>query len=135
MPKLLKIILKILISLILLITALICLFVWGTGIWENRPVLDHISGPMRFKQYVAKPIPADVYDLKGGYSGFPAGVILTRFKFRGNVDNLGFLKDWGLLTEPIPMPDTLNKTSRRFVKEGAYLLFNPETKEGFLYIP
>lgn len=49
------------------------------GYWENLPVLDRISGPQRFKQFVVAPIPYEITALRGGYSGFPQGIVVTRF--------------------------------------------------------
>lgn len=49
------------------------------GYWENLPILDRISGPQRFKQFVASPVPDEISGVRGGYSGFPQGIVLTRF--------------------------------------------------------
>lgn len=51
------------------------------GYWENMAFLDRLSGPWRFREFVASPIPMSVHDVRGGYSGFPFGKIRTVFAF------------------------------------------------------
>lgn len=62
------------------------LYYWasGGGYWENRPMFDRISGPMRFMQYVCAPIPLNIYGVRGGYSGITDGFVGTSFNLRGD---------------------------------------------------
>lgn len=122
-------------------------FIYLGGYWENHPLFRRISGPMRFKQFVSSDLPDAVYDMKGGYSGFPQGIILTRFRYRGLVKNLPFLEDW----ESVAMNETTHYAAPYFpylddVKATAiyrksrhntfiYLLIGEQTKEGLLLVP
>lgn len=56
---------------------------WGEGDRENLPLLERISGPQRLRQVVADPLPPAICEARGGYSGFPQGQAVTRFRFRG----------------------------------------------------
>ena len=53
---------------------------WMGGYRETWPLLDRLSGPQRFRQYVADPEAVSVSDLRGGYAGFPFGTIRTTFR-------------------------------------------------------
>jgi hypothetical protein len=66
----------------LLLAVLYTSFIVVGGYWENMPMLSSISGPMRFRQFVVDPVPETVYDLRGGYSGFPQGELVTWFRFK-----------------------------------------------------
>lgn len=118
-------------------------FVYSAGYWENIPIFDRISGPSRFKQFVTNPIPKDIYDLRGGYSGFPQGQVVTHFRYKGDVKNFSFITDWNQVSEA-ETDKTGLKTEKKFVKRKVYadgskserfLFFDEENKKGFLYIP
>lgn len=54
-------------------------FIYSGGYYERWPLLDRFSGPARFEEYVASPIPAAFTDFRGGYSGFPGGTMKVLF--------------------------------------------------------
>jgi len=116
-------------------------FVMG-GYWENSPVLDRISGPSRFKQFVVDPIPNSIYDLRGGYSGFPRGRVTTYFKYRGNFNDHPFLKEWSVSDMPESYFDwTGLSITNIYIKKrmgttrNFHLLIDDNVKRGLFYIP
>jgi hypothetical protein len=70
------------------------IFVWIGGYWENAPLFDRLSGPMRFRQFVADPIPDFIHSVRGGYSGFPQGQLRTQFSFTQAPQTWPFLVSW-----------------------------------------
>jgi hypothetical protein len=107
------------------------------GYWENIPVLDRISGPQRFREFIANPIPSTVRDVRGGYSGFPFGYIRTVFVYWGVPRP--FLDGWTFVDGPEvtslirPARFSYTKAFRR--ANGAFLLINEDTRQGCLYVP
>ena len=107
------------------------------GYWENVPVLDRISGPQRFRQFIVNPIPSSIRDVRGGYSGFPRGYIRTVFAY--SEEALPFLDGW----TQVDGPETEAKIrganfsyTKVFRKDsGAFLLINANTRQGCLYVP
>ena len=57
---------------------------YSGGYWENLPLLNRVSGPMRYQQFVDTPIPDHIYSVRGGYKGFPTGWIETGFRYHGD---------------------------------------------------
>ena len=110
---------------------------WMGGYWENWPLLDRLSGPQRFRQYVADPAAASVSDLRGGYSGFPFGTIRTTFRYADA--SLPFVKGW----QRVPMAETrqferiaLCPWTTLFRKPGgSYLFIDATAQQGCLVVP
>ena len=110
---------------------------YSGGYWESWPFCDRISGPQRFRQYVADPLPPSVHGPRGGYSGFPFGYIKTCFKYSD--DSLPFLGGWTHISSPeneskiaaarFSYTKVFGKNNRVFV------LINENTKQGCLYVP
>ena len=131
-------------AVLLLVTALVGLFIWGGGYWENWPLLDRVSGPQRFKQYVADPIPQCVYGVHGGYSGFPQGRVLTWFQYKGNLGDCDFLDSWKEISlQESQAARRFNsglKATKVFVpldpskSHGTELLIDENTRQGLLFI-
>jgi len=111
--------------------------VWMGGYWENWPLLDRLSGPQRFRQYVADPAAASVSDLRGGYSGFPFGRIRTTFRYADA--SLPFVTGWQRL-DPAKARDVEQVAgcpwTTLFRKPGGALLFIDEaSQQGCLVVP
>lgn len=117
-----------------LIFGFIAFTAWAGGYWENWPLLDRLSGPMRFRQYVASPVPSVIHDLKGGYSGFPKGRVLTQFSFEGDPREFDFLADWVVEDAKSPVGfQGLPSHSYRVRRQKAILIFDESTHQGWLY--
>ncbi len=117
-------------------------FIWAGGYWENYPILDHVSGPMRFTQFVANPIPKGIYNLRGGYSGFPQGQVVTYFEFRKPLNEHEFLKDWIKVKQVREtlvhdfFGDKMNFSKLYQHKEGKYYLVLDEVNnKGIFHMP
>lgn len=112
-------------------------FLYAGGYWENWPLLDRLSGPRRFRQYVADPVPAAVHDLRGGYSGFPSGEIRTCFGYAGNA--LPFLDGWTRLanpgTEPRLAAARVSYTAAFTRDRRVFLLLDEPAQRGCVYVP
>ena len=118
-------------------------FIYWGGYWENMPVLDRISGPKRFRQYVVDPIPDSIRNLKGGYSGFPQGRVVTEFAYSENFSKYNFIKEWEKLdnihsTEfllgHIEEIDATNVYQKKLHESYIYLLINEKNKTGMLLV-
>jgi len=110
---------------------------WMGGYWENWPLLDRLSGPQRFRQYVADPRAASVSELRGGYSGFPFGTIRTTFRYADA--SLPFVTGWQRL-DPAEARNVDRvagcPSTALFRKPGGILLFIDETRQqGCLVVP
>ena len=92
--KIFRQIVKALITLAVIFILIHAAFIYMGGYWENMAVLNRISGPKRFKQFVANPVPSNIHNLRGGYSGFPRGIIRTYFNYTGDFSDMEFLEDW-----------------------------------------
>jgi hypothetical protein len=107
------------------------------GYWENMAFLDRLSGPWRFREFVASPIPMSVHDVRGGYSGFPFGKIRTVFTFTD--ESLPFLHEWTQIEGPEAERKTIgaNFPATKIFRKGRdkFLLINDNTKQGCLYVP
>lgn len=128
---------------VLLAFILIGSVIYMGGYWENMPGLDKISGPKRFRQYVTNPIPKTITNLKGGYSGFPQGRILTNFNYSGKFSDNSFLENWEKFdnydsTESFTTYiDDINANAfyrKKYYKSYIYLLINSDKKEGILLL-
>ncbi|MFM7312036.1 MAG: hypothetical protein ACKO0M_02525 [Cyanobium sp.] len=111
--------------------------VWMGGYWENWPLLDQVSGPQRFRQYVADPRAASVHELRGGYSGFPFGAIRTTFRYADT--SLPFVTGWRRM-DPAEARDVARvagcpSTTVFRRPGGVYLFINATTQEGCLIVP
>jgi len=134
-------------------TAAIIGWFFAGGYWENVALLDTISGPMRFREFVCDPIPENIYDVRGGYSGFPQGFVGTLFRYSGELPLDSCFKDW---TE-IPR-EALDSIAIRGISEAQitqvfvhgrrpipggylgnlyekYLVVDEASKRGYLYVP
>jgi hypothetical protein len=127
------------------IYAAICLlYIWGGGYWENEPVLEYVSGRMRFAQFVSDPIPPGIYNLRGGYSGFPQGQVATFFQFDQSLKEQDFLTDW-IEVKPVEKSSAyaafgdeigfskLYKYKNQ--EDERYLILDDVNKKGILYMP
>lgn len=132
------------VGLLLLALASAATFCYLGGYWENWSPLDRISGPQRFRQFVARPIPSSIYDIRGGYSGWPQGEVATYFHFHGDIEANAFLRNWQELTlydSTAPfVPHLLvigaNRVYMQPATEGyRYLLISETSHRGILYIP
>jgi hypothetical protein len=85
-----KTVLRIGVAFLLLV---VFVFVVG-GYWENVPILNRISGPMRLRQFVVDPLPDFISNVRGGYSGFPRGAVVVRFDFHRSSSSWDFLSSW-----------------------------------------
>jgi hypothetical protein len=109
------------------------------GGWENLPLFDRISGPSRFRQFVAAPIPSCVHSIRKGYSGFPQGRITTYFRYDGTLESCRFLGGW-IPTQVAPelgfgAENPWTKAFRKHARDEIYLLIREGTNEGLLFIP
>jgi hypothetical protein len=119
---------------------LVAVAVWvnySGGYWENTPVLDRISGPQRFRQFIVNPIPSSVRDVRGGYSGFPFGYIRTVFAY--SEEPLPFLDEWTQVDGP-EMKAKIRAANFSHTKvfqkdSGAFLLIDANARRGCLYVP
>ena len=122
-------------------------FIFLGGYWENLPVLEEISGPKRFKQYVGKPEDYGAYDITGGYSGLPQGSIVTVFSLRHPLDEKELSSEW-IKSEDLKEDLWIHQQaesgtgSRAFTvyrkqKTDAriYLILGKQSGKGALYIP
>ena len=134
----------IVIAVMLMVIVPAVTFIALGGYWESWPIFDEYSGPMRFRQLAADPVPPAVYDLRGGHSGFPAGQIKTRFRFKGTVEELAFLDRWIGMIEiektaayaAFAGKMSISHIYRRDIEDGeAFLIFDEEAQEGVLYVP
>lgn len=130
-----------LIAAVFLILILWIAFVYMGGYWENMPFLNKISGKQRFEQYIVYPIPSSIYDIHGGYSGFPQGIIETSFRFKEEFSNYAFLKQWKLyenhhsLENFISLDGTRAEKIYRKNNQGEiYILVNEEEKKAKLLV-
>ncbi len=141
-----KYVLRLVIIMGTVLVILAALFLWGGGYWENIPPLDRISGPKWFKRYVVDPVPHHISGIRGGYSGFPQGRILTHFNYQGTLYGLAFLESWTPISLDL-VPGTLPKgfnVTHLFGNEPdekhqeswrKYLVFDEQNKRGYLYVP
>jgi hypothetical protein len=139
--KLLKLVL---IAAFMLVTLTFIFAIYLGGYWENLPLLERISGPMRFRQFVCNPIPETVYNLRGGYSGFPQGQIVTHFEFKAELPKSCLGEGWLVLPEEkrnelaFPLNDD-GAEMLWFEYQGRhakrYIAINNKSKRGYLYIP
>ena len=110
---------------------------YSGGYWENVPVLDRLSGPMRFREFVADPIPSSIRDLRGGYSGFPQGRIRTVFAYSEEPQSL--LAEWNPVHDPATKQEieaARFSYTKAFQKNGgAFLLIDEKERRGCLYVP
>lgn len=135
---------------LLLIPALIILFfIYGGGYWENLPILNRLSGPMRFRQLVTNPVPSYIQNIYGGYSGFPSGMIKTHFSFTSPPETWQFLKDWGvvkpeclkeiLVWVPEFVPSSVyhrsSSETAHSCSDGTYLLVDSNNVKGIILLP
>jgi hypothetical protein len=137
----------------ILIIGLILVWILLGGYWENFPLLDRLSGPRRFQQYVTRPIPEDIYEVRGGYSGFPQSFVGVRFRYHGEFSENWLFGDWLELPletlDPIVSGEIDRKEITRVYVRGRrpkpggylgnqweqYLILDDGTKRGYLYIP
>ncbi len=131
-----------------LIVAMVVMFpvyiFYSGGYWENLPLLDRISGPKRFKQFVMDPVPAEIYQIRGGYSGFPQGRVSTFFRFKGDFNSLPFVNAWERVdSHQCPEVSSyylreINATAiyrKPIYKRYKYLLVAEAAGEAMLHIP
>ncbi|MCD4817691.1 MAG: hypothetical protein K8S23_03240 [Candidatus Cloacimonetes bacterium] len=120
------------------------IFIWQCGYWENWVLLDSISGPKRFKEFIANPIPSEIYNIRGGYSGFPQGKITTYFQYDGLFINQSFLNNWLYIDERNNsvyfklFADKLDVTRIYIYKDLSiekYLLLDENKKSVILFVP
>ena len=142
MKKPLKIFAIISILTILVTFVFFAFIIWQGGYWENLSLFDKISGPMRFRQFVADPIPHSIDDLRGGYSGFPQGQITTYFNFTGAPKEWNFLSNWVESSDPEKerVTELFSKEisfSRvyKHLNKDYYLALDEKSGKGLLYIP
>jgi len=144
--KILRQILTAILQVLAFICVVLIIFViWGGGYWENVPIFDRLSGPKRFAQYVADPIPSYITELRGGYSGFPQGRIATDFKFSIDPESWEFLSGWKeknfLKNGEFDIIATNNNMfiSRIYQhtneRSERYLIIDERTKRGLLWVP
>jgi hypothetical protein len=111
--------------------------VWMGGYWENWPLLDQLSGPQRFRQYVADPKAASVSELRGGYSGFPFGTIRTTFRYTDAA--LPFVTGWQRVdtseAKDFERVAGCSWTTLFRKPSGVYLFIDETTKQGCLVVP
>jgi hypothetical protein len=148
MSSFIKTLLQILIAILQVFAfscvVLIIFVIWGGGYWENIPIFDRLSGPKRFAQYVADPIPTYITEIRGGYSGFPQGQITTDFKFSIEPEKWEFLTDWtdqdirknpkivALAGPEILVSRIYQHKDERYER---YLIIDEQSKHGFLWVP
>ncbi len=122
---------------IIIFFSFVSFFIYAGGYWENLPVLNNISGTKRLAQYI-DPLPNSIYAVKGGYTGFPHGIIITRFKYTGEFDENRFLKDWEMFEESGALDSAANirstKTYKKVGSENVFLLINENISEGVLFV-
>jgi len=132
------------VSFIILVVVLFILFIWQGGYWENWFLVDRMSGRKRFREYVADPIPDEIYNIYGGYSGFPKGQITTFFQYQGLISKQDFLNNWLYIDEKNNsvlykiFADKMDVT-RIYVYQDKnyerYLLIDDRKKTGILFVP
>jgi hypothetical protein len=112
--------------------------------WENWPLLERISGPLRFAEFVATPVPDTIYEIRGGYTAPPGRELVTRFRFRGDIETNAFIGNWrelALYDSSAPFVPALLLIGADHVylqpaHEGyRYLLVATGRQRGILYIP
>ena len=142
--KILRAVIAVVATLILLFVLANVVYIYLGGYWENMAVLNKISGPKRFRQFVVNPIPPNIHNLRGGYSGFPQGIIRTYFSYSEDFSNMGFLEEWEKVKDtnsPKPFAHYMNDINATIVyrkkryETYMYLLINEEGKKGMLYLP
>lgn len=145
MKTLRKILIAILQVLAFIFVGLIIFVLWGGGYWENIPIFDRISGPKRFAQYVEDPIPSYITEIRGGYSGFPQGQIVTNFQFSIEPESWEFLSRWK--DKSISKNgefDILATNNNMFIsriyqhtneRSEVYLIIDDRSKRSLLYVP
>ncbi len=147
--RLIKCLLLIVFTLAVLVIAL---GMYTLGWWENLPLLNRLSGQQRFEEYVCAPIPEEISQVQGGYSGFPQGVVATYFKYSGSFPSGDCLRNWTKV-EPAALEQTYlsqfweNRVDLVFGKEPRekeraeqflwekYIILDESRKEGLLFIP
>lgn len=112
-------------------------FIYLGSYWENWPIFDRISGPMRYQQYVSKVIPENVKNIKGGYAGFPRGSIKTYFDYQHEKE---LLSDKWILFESRDLGINFEGLEEGYPKiytnqNRIFILLNEELKKGILYKP
>jgi hypothetical protein len=122
--------------------SVIAILIWQGGYWENLPIFDRFSGPIRFRQFVTDPIPSYIYDIRGGYSGFPQGQIVTTFSFNQPPSEWSFLEKWNKSTDPQSERVSLLHNERLAVDEvfifgnqKYFIAINRQEREALLYVP
>ncbi len=105
-------IVKTVLLLAMLVIALSAWWFYAGGYWENLPHLDRISGPKRFRQFVCNPIPPDVFEIRGGYSGFPQGLLKTTFSYSGQFSPEICNPGWEMMDLPALPHDVWNLVNR-----------------------
>jgi hypothetical protein len=142
--RVLRAVVTVILTLIFLYVLIHALFIYLGGYWENMAVLNRLSGPKRFKQFVVDPIPSNIHNLKGGYSGFPQGIIRTYFTYSGDFSNMKFLAEWekmegnpfrGEFDWYIKDTDATMVYRKKRYESYTYLLIDEENKRGILYLP
>ena len=142
--RILKAVVTVILTLVGLYILLHALFIYLGGYWEDMAVLNRISGPKRFKQFVADPIPPTIHNLRGGYSGFPQGIIRTYFTYSGDFSNMGFLAEWekmkgnlfrGEFDCYIQDTDAATVYRKKRYESYMYLIIDEKSKKGILYLP
>ena len=142
--KIFRKIVKVVIALAVIFILIHAGFMYMGGYWENMAVLNRISGPKRFKQFVANPIPSNIHDLRGGYSGFPGGIVRTYFSYTGDFSEMKFLADWEKMDDypfnkefALYITDTDKATVYRKKRYDSYiyLIVDTENKKGVFYLP
>jgi hypothetical protein len=133
------------VATILLLSALAhAAFIYMGGYWEDIAVLNRISGPKRFKQFVADPIPEEIHELKGGYSGFPQGTIRTYFGYSGDFSDTEFLDEWEKMQDYpfgqqfawyLTDTDVAAVYRKKHYESYMYLIIDEQDSKGVLYLP
>jgi len=117
--------------------------VYYFGYWENLPLLERISGPIRFRERIADPVPEGFSDIRGGYSGFPQGVVVTQFTFAKDPAEWGFLSAWSPASKnaankfefyvPELQPTAIyERSDDSLCRHVCYLAVNENTRRGAL---
>jgi hypothetical protein len=142
--KIFREIIKVVIALVVIFVLIDAAFVYMGGYWENMAVLDKISGPKRFKQFVTNPVPSNIRDLRGGYSGFPRGIVRTYFNYTGDFSDMEFLADWEKMDDYpfnkefalyITNTDKATVYRKKRYDSYIYLIVDTENKKGVFYLP
>lgn len=142
--KIFRQIVKAVITLAVIFILIHAAFIYMGGYWENMAVLNRISGPKRFKQFVADPVPSNIHDLRGGYSGFPRGIVRTYFNYTGDFSDMEFLTDWEKMDDYpfnkefslyITNTDKATVYRKKRYDSYVYLIVDTENKKGVFYLP